>query len=152
MVSGSRSAGTQQGEAEALGFSVLYKLRSCGGTDTRLELRASVRSRVGESYRAVRGVRAPQVRTRPRAVVSIVAAGLVDPLPVQIAPEVDVKAANAAALLGVSAAQRRRERSALGRGGVPERERLRTRSSSLCPALACGGARSERPAGGAGSS
>lgn len=49
----------------------------------------------------MRGVRAPQVGTRPRAVVGVVAAGLVDPLPVQVPPEVDVEFADAAALLRV---------------------------------------------------
>lgn len=51
----------------------------------------------------MRGVRAPQVRTRSRAVVGVVATGLVDPLPVQVPAEVDVQFAHAAALLRVPA-------------------------------------------------
>lgn len=48
-------------------------------------------------------VGAPQVRAGPGAVVGIVAAGLMDPLPVQITAEIYVEPANAAALLCVSA-------------------------------------------------
>lgn len=61
------------------------------------------------SYRAVRRVRAPQVGTGPRAVVSIVTTRLVDPFPVQVTAEVDVEPANAAALLGISLTKHRHE-------------------------------------------
>lgn len=53
------------------------------------------------SYRAVCRVWAPQVGTGPRAVVGIVTARFVDPLPVQVTSEINVEPANTAALLRV---------------------------------------------------
>ena len=57
---------------------------------------------MGASYRAVGCIRAPQVRAGPGAVVGIVTTGLMNPLPVQVTPEVDVEPANTAAFLCVS--------------------------------------------------
>lgn len=48
------------------------------------------------------GVGAPQVGTRPRAEVGLVALGLVDPPPAQVLLKVDVERAQAAVVLDVS--------------------------------------------------
>jgi len=46
-------------------------------------------------------VGAPEIGAAARAEVSLVAFGFVDPLPVEVTPEVDVQRAQAAALFGV---------------------------------------------------
>lgn len=81
---------------------MIQKTGQNGATAFERRQRCRAYEWLARSYRAVRRVRAPQVRTRPRAVVSVVTAGLVDPFPVQVAAEVDVEPANAAALLCVS--------------------------------------------------
>lgn len=48
------------------------------------------------------GVGAPQIGTRPRTEVGLVALGLVDPPPAQVLLEVDVERAQAAVVLDVS--------------------------------------------------
>lgn len=62
---------------------------------------------VSGSHRAVCGVGAAEVRTRPGAEVGVVPFGLVDPPPAQILPEVDVQRPNAAVLLVVSESRRK---------------------------------------------
>lgn len=60
-----------------------------------------------DSHRAVCGVGAAEVRTRPGAEVGVVPFGLMDPPPAQILPEVDVQRPNAAVLLVVSESRRK---------------------------------------------
>lgn len=60
-----------------------------------------------DSHRAVRGVSAAEVWTRPRAEVGVIPFGLVDPPPAQILPEVDVQLPNAAVLLVVPESRRK---------------------------------------------
>lgn len=48
------------------------------------------------------GVCAPQIRAGPRAVVGLITTGLMDPLPVQVTTEINVKFTNTAALLSAS--------------------------------------------------
>lgn len=62
---------------------------------------------VSGPHRAVCGVGAAEVRTRPGAEVGVVPFGLVDPPPAQILPEVDVQRPNAAVLLVVSESRRK---------------------------------------------
>ena len=50
---------------------------------------------------------APQVGAAACAEVGLVAFGLVDPLPVEVAPEVDVERTQAAALLGIPEVKKR---------------------------------------------
>lgn len=65
-------------------------------------------SMLHDTYRAVRGVGAAEVRARPGAKVGIVTFWLVNPLPSQILPEVDVERPNAAVLLIVSVQKKKR--------------------------------------------
>lgn len=53
-------------------------------------------------YLGMLGVGAPQIGTRPRAEVGLVALGLVDPPPAQVLLKVDVERAQAAVVLDVS--------------------------------------------------
>ena len=60
-------------------------------------------------------VGAPEIGAAACAEVGLVALGFVDPLPVEVAPEVDVERAQAAALLGIPKSTR---------GGKNNRERF----------------------------